>query len=363
MTISSAPPARSDIVALTQAATAAARADTNPAAAVPWEQDAYVPAPPESPYTSYPAPAAPATSVSGDAVLGKIVSILDLPIITISTVEPLVSKPATGVPIRKYESIFDIPNADILEDVIGYVRSVILHNIDMSEMTKSDIYNIVESVFKEYLGEDFLEPWIIYAGIGTGDIEYAHHLSPHCASSSFYTMLRDHGINADWTAPKSLIEAKGYAGMSASEMRAAVRSKYPEIMTLRECILMGRELWQLGVEALDYGLGVRIYMYDKICLYSKPSPEYLNPSQWNAFNKEFQKIYEAMLDKPACFETMKAKYGAFSNVKFPKYAKYSNIEAEVDHWLSFCGGSSLYDDEMMSSLHGVLKGLNRSLVK
>ena len=363
MTISSAPPARPEIVTLKQAAAATAHATTSQAAAVPWEQDAYIPTQPESPYTSYPAAATPSACVSGDAVLGKIVSILDLPIITISTVEPLVSKPATGVPIRKYESIYDIPNADILEDVIGYTRSVILHNIDMSEMTKSEIYNTIESVFKEYLGEDFLEPSIIHGGIGAGDIEYAHHLSPYSASSSFYSMLRDHGITVNHLSPKSLIEAKGYAGMSDSEMRTAVRSKYPETMTLRECILMGRELWQLGVEALDYGYGFVGYIQIKMYKHSKLNPESMITSQINAFDREFQKIYEAMLDKPADFETMKKSNDTFNGNRYQTFIKYSNIEAEVDHWLSFCGGNKLYNDEMMSSLHDALKGLNRSLVK
>ena len=166
-------------------------------------------------------------------------------------------------------------------------------NLDTRGMTKTEILNRVESAFKHYLGQDAL----IYAH----DWKYEWRIV-----RSFEDALTAHGIPSGGSShifdPKTFREARGFIGMSSSDIRAAVRSKFPKVMTLREVFAMNRELIRLGLEEAARG----------VCFMSAHIMTALHLNE-SLTVEERHRIHAELLGMPADFDAVKASFVSMWN--------------------------------------------------
>lgn len=203
---------------------------------------------------------------------------------------------AESIPMsnKKVNSIYDIPSSEI-ESICKQAYKACA-SIDKEGMTKAELYNRIESTFKEYLGEDFIDAHYVYG--------YTEEATAHMY---FGMTLRKLGAYSDSIDDRHQIyrEAKGYAGMSEAEMRTTVINKYPKDMTLRDCLLMEAELVNLGLETTSYASIARGNFFTT--LYVNRGTQVTTPDS----EMVSRKIYEHMLDMPANYEDIKTSIEAF----------------------------------------------------
>jgi hypothetical protein len=125
----------------------------------------------------------------------------------------------------------------------------------------------------------------------------------HNVGNLFLDELNEYGFDIT-KGSSDYIEFYGYTGMSESEMRAAVRDKFPEQMTLRDCMVMGWELGDLGLESTDYGLFVKDSVLMTMCIARNVDTDEELRSVVDLFNY-------TILDMPADFDVMKSSFSAF----------------------------------------------------
>lgn len=256
-----------------------------------------------------------------------------------------------SVPHEKVESIYDIPDSELdtrLHDAVSACCA-----LDTDGMSRSEIFKRMEAVFTGYLGQDFLEPSIIYRG-GMGTLAAAEHDFPinryQSISMGYHSMLLSLGVTQGDDGrydPSAIIEAKGFGGMSESEMRKAVRSQYSENMTLKDSILMSNELGDLGLETTDYGVAAVDNIFTTLSANSKEDPN--TPD----FAKKAKQIFDTMLDMPASFEgiknTIESDRSPRGNLVFEIQIESSKDDVLKD-LLNWIGGSKLYGMDMADKL-------------
>ena len=261
---------------------------------------------------------------------------------------------------KKAESIYDIPQSELSTRLQQAVT--VASNIDTTGLTNGEIYNLVESVFVDYLGKDFLEPFIVYEG-AFNTLGLANDSFPINNFYSIYTKFDDvlrneHNVLTPDRLEnhKTYIEAKGYVGMSKDEMYAAVRSQYPENMTLKDCILMSHELGKVGLENTAYGRTAVENIFTNIGFASK------TPNT-AASATEAKKIFDAMLDMPASFEDLKSSIEAYRTNEGHLHFKFdiaSSMKELFDILLSCFGGGELYGTNMADKLMEMLEELHKN---
>lgn len=241
---------------------------------------------------------------------------------------------------EKVESIYDI-SCEELEPRLRKAATLGL-DLDTSGMTEGEIYNAVCSIFEEYLGKDFLEPTIFYSGMGmTSPIQEVFPLNEYQRiHNTFGSVLHRCGAYGH----DAYVEAKGFTGMSESEMRTAVRSEYPENMTLKDCLLMEWELGDLGLESTAYGVAVTDNIFDTIKFNST------NPNSLDSAIKAKQ-IFEVMLEMPADLDDLKKAADAYllpDGSGRHQYTIYNRTSKEdvLKDLLAWFGGDDLYGTEL-----------------
>ncbi|MCL2083316.1 MAG: hypothetical protein FWH04_08815 [Oscillospiraceae bacterium] len=232
-------------------------------------------------------------------------------------------------PGSQVKSIYDIPENEL--NGVLYQVSQACSAINTAGLTKGEIYNRIEAVFVEHFGKDFMEPNILHC---------LTERTPYMDIPwEFNRELRKHGIDTSCDSVV-LMEARGYSGMSEAEIRAAVRSQYPETMTLRECMVMARELWALGLDKHNYANTTKTRISSSFPVEAR---------------EETQKLYEAMLDKPANYESMKASYHAFAADNFTVRDGSFTLSSFFSELLSWFGGDMLYNQDWQDKVFEMLK--------
>ena len=186
------------------------------------------------------------------------------------------------------ESIYDVPVSEWsmwLNEAMSAGCT-----INTAGMTKGEIYNAVKSKFTDYFGPDFLEPHYTRSAHGSELSDIGWTMAQHI-HVVFNKTLNHCGVDEHDSSIH--IEAAGYTGMSKEEIKADVRAKYPEVMTLGQCKVMGWELYKLGVTKRNYG-NITEYgpLGSAITMLFPESPE------------KMKKLYEMMLSFPADFDKM-----------------------------------------------------------
>jgi hypothetical protein len=205
------------------------------AAASPvWGQDACVPALDESPYLNY-------------NRLGETTN---------------VPQETAGMSIMSNKSIYDFSYTQLkalMEQALQACDA-----LNTTGMTKGQIYNSIEAIFIQHFGKDFWEPHIIGMQIPISQSDPMRELlesgkaeTPMYAFARFETELRKHGIDGPYDSGV-VIEAR-YSGMTDIEIRTAIRSQYPEEMTLRQCMVMEQELSAVGLEKVRFNVFTEIF--------------------------------------------------------------------------------------------------------
>ena len=247
---------------------------------------------------------------------------------------------------EKIDSIYDIPYYEIesrLEQAVQVCAS-----FDKTGMTKAEIYNRIDSIFMDYLGNNFKEPALLDLNALAG--------TSHAISQVFGSVLRSQGVHSDSLSElhQIYIDAWGYTGMSKDEMRAAVRSKYPEVMTLRDCIFMDYEIGKLGLENTSYTA------FYKDRLFGAIGATRTADSYWPDVQRKMHEIYESMLDMPADYNEMKAYAETFRNNE-GRIFTISRADATFEDLLmiliSVIGGDGWYSDNMIEKLKELLQEL------
>jgi hypothetical protein len=260
--------------------------------------------------------------------------------------------------VKKVESVYDIPQSQWHRTLDKAVQAS--KEIDTTGMTKAEILNKVESIFADHLGKDSLELYKIYAGFGGGsmyDCIIGFGVSINMYFGSALSNHEVYDIYDTKSYSKIHIEAKGFSGMSEVEMRAAIRSQYPENMTLKDCLLMA---WDLNAVGLEENVGtlttMHIYMSMAYGLFP-PQPYGTGPNE-NAIMKN---IFDAMLNRPASFDAMKANVATLKGSDgryFSDFDYNSLFQFSLDEMLRFLlgcfGGDGLYDNDMIDELMGLL---------
>jgi hypothetical protein len=204
-------------------------------------------------------------------------------------------------------------------------------------MTKTEIYNEFKTIYGNYLGKDFQDPAMLgYFGVN-GNVSNGSYFA-------FVESLESRGVDlGDAEVEK---EVKGFGGMSDDEIRVALRARYPETMTLKECILMSRELEGMGLDKSEMGgcFALDIKMI-------------LN-SQLGGFHDAFNKIYGKMLDMPADYDKMMQNFKAFAANKPEDRHIYlsDSIDDAFEKILVWVGG----DADAYSELYDMLKEMEQS---
>ncbi|MBN7773584.1 hypothetical protein [Clostridium aminobutyricum] len=156
--------------------------------------------------------------------------------------------------------------------------------------------------------------------------------------------------------PSVLVEAKGYTGMSESEMRSAVRNQYSENMTLKECILMSDELAKLGLETTAYGRTIADRIFSSLSI---SSGEKANTSSGGIGVK---KIFDVMLEIPLNFDSMKKSVESHRSPEGSLVFSYDITLSKGDMFkglLAWFGGSEVYGIDM-SDKAGIAAKIRRS---
>lgn len=268
--------------------------------------------------------------------------------------ELIESKPFVADP--KYpKSIWDIPPSEI-ETEIGNANRACSY-IDAEGLTKGEIYNRIESIYKDYLGEDFETQWNLWScamnGGGPGSQGYGFFL----AQTNFESQLIKFDVGRGNT--EVIREARGYSGMSETEMRAAVREKYPKNMTLKDCILMGQEMWKLGLTDGNTGYCVQHYLKTSLGVNWNP-PIYgpMSEADRNAFDSAFKRLYTAMLNMPADFESIEALSEEYNKNGFT-FRISESMDDLLNKMLS-CFGSGVHSDKILSKLMEILDDMEKN---
>ncbi len=301
-------------------APASASASEKIESAVPpvWGQDAYVPAADESPYLDYSKPVG-----GGNKSVASTKSIYD------HTPEQLATL---------YNEAVEISAA-----------------LDTDGMTEGEIYNAVESVFAQILGKDFRQGSIcnintthsdeVLDAYRRGEVRF-----PNNADLYFGRALKEHGLEGTNDA-SAMMDARGYMGLSDSEIRAAVRNKYPEVMTLRDTLVMTRELFELGLEKypetfiknqLMYRTGINnVGIQD-----SNDTFEFIGLTE---------KLFDTLFDLPADYEVMRnltyrIAEGGYTYLSEP----VTDREGLSDKILSVFSRRDLYSETQLDELYDAL---------
>ena len=245
---------------------------------------------------------------------------------------------------HKALSIYDIPRYE-LESRLGQAVTA-ASNLDTNGMTKGEIYNLVESTFADYLGKDFLELNLVYGDDTAGIFMRFHSV-----------LQRSHDVNI-YEDFDIFIEAKGYAGMSKEEMRSAIRSNYPENMTMKDVLLMEYELGRTGLETTAYAAAAKENFITSLYV-SAGERANNNP----AFEAEVKKMLEVMLSQPADYDRMKAHIETFRQPDGRLHFKFDislSGSALLDHLLAWFGGTDLYSNDMIDELMKMLEGIQKN---
>jgi hypothetical protein len=197
---------------------------------------------------------------------------------------------------RHPDSIYEIPLVDLPAEFAAVFAAC--DSIDTTVLSREEVFSRIKEIFTDYFGEDFLLPrQSLMMNSLTGECHY-HHVG-----TQFLRELREHGFDT-MGGSSDYIEFYGYTGMSKSEMRAAVRDKFPEQMTLRDCMVMSWELGNLGLESTDYGLFVRDSVLMTMFIARNVDTDEELRSVVDLFN-------DTILDMPADFDVMKSSFSAF----------------------------------------------------
>jgi hypothetical protein len=186
-------------------------------------------------------------------------------------------------------SIHDLSQNEIKE-ALHNVKATVAR-LDFEGKTKVEKYKEIRSVYENYLGKDFEEPAMLFNFREGEDSELLTDVA-----LSIGHVTKEYG--ADLTREERK-EVEGYGGMSDDEMRDAIRAKYPANMTVKESLLMSLELDGFRLQESqgrdNYTLGIREGIFLSIGGISSGNPS-------------TRKLYDAMMDLPADYEAMKARY-------------------------------------------------------
>jgi hypothetical protein len=227
-------------------------------------------------------------------------------------------------------SVYDIPHSELAAKSAAASKECL--DIDTDGLSKAEIYNRIEEVYARHLGKDFLEPHIVYGTIGSSELtpeKGAYNGIYHDFDGSLYSK------GVDWELePQVLREAKGYGGMSDNEIREAVLKKYPQNTTLKDCILIDRELTDLGFKPE----GSALFAVDRV--FTTLGMEWC---------PQAKKLYDSMLGLPADRQLMKAAQDAF--IKDGYYTHPTeNMEGVFKRILSWFGGDKLCSPELKDTM-------------
>jgi len=249
---------------------------------------------------------------------------------------------------KKVESVYDILQSEWHPTLQKAVRAA--SEFDTTGMTEAEIYNKVESIFQDYLGKDCLDLYKIYSGYGGGNA-FNSITGFGVAVHNFFlsTLQRVHDIQAPYHQVN--IERKGYAGLSATQMRTAIRSQFPENMTLKDTLLMAWELMEVGLEDAIGPLAVEnIFTTMSFGLFGRA---------WNISESDkfaMKNIYDEMLKQPANFEAMKANIESFRRsdgqffFNYDDVGLFSSLDVLLQQLLDSFGGSFDMTGSLMEML-------------
>lgn len=253
---------------------------------------------------------------------------------------------ASYIQYEKVDSIYDISYTELRSRLHEAVSDSSF--MDTDGMTKAEIYERVQAIFTHYLGKDFLEPAIVYDGaLNTLDLAQDMFIY-QSVYDGFDAALHGLGI----TDANDVAEAKGFNGLNETDMRAAVRSKYPKNMTLKDSLLMADELGKLGLETTAYNRAVVEHIFGALGTNS------VNPNT-AAFALRAKQIFDAMLDMPAEFESMKQAIDAYKlpdgsgGFLFTIYKRTTKTDVLKD-LLAWFGGGNLYGTDMAYQMMAML---------
>lgn len=256
---------------------------------------------------------------------------------------------ATSINYDKVESIYDVPNAELISRLSEAIDES--YSIDTTGMTKAEIYNRIESIFTDHLGKDFLEPAIIY-GCGMGTLAPAQNVFPIETYQSIYLDFNNTLYQLGITNETDIIESRGFTGMSENEMRTAVRNKYPDKMTLKQCIFMSYELGRLGLETTDYGGAAVENIFTTLAISSSENPN------TSTFAVHAKKVFDTMLEMPADFNSMKKSIESYRGSDGKFFFEYNMTPTKdelLKALLSWFGGKALYGTDMADDLMKMLE--------
>lgn len=250
---------------------------------------------------------------------------------------------AESIPMsnKKVNSIYDIPSSEI-ESICKQAYKACA-SIDKEGMTKAELYNRIESTFKEYLGEDFIDAHYVYG--------YTEEATAHMYFGMALHKLGVYSGDVNDNRHQVYKEAKGYAGMSEVEIHTAVRSKFPKDMTLRDCLLMEAELANLGLITTSYASVAKSNFFTT--LYVNRGTQVTTPDS----EMVSRKMYEYILDMPANYEDIKTSIEAFRKSD-GRLCFEHNVAFSVDEMLgelfSWFGGS-IGGNDMLDKLIDILQ--------
>lgn len=275
--------------------------------------------------------------------------------VSASSEENLVVRPPY-VHYEKVESIYDIPTSELTSRLYEAVREGNL--IDTDGMTKAEIYNQVQSIFEEYLGKDFLEPITIYSG-ASSSLSYTQDIFPIFTYQQIFqsldSTLRQLGITRGCFDYQMVIEAKGFGGMSESDIRAAVRNKYPEKMNLKQCIMMSDELTHMGLDTSSYGWLAVENIFMTLDVNFDGTPNSVESAEWA------KKVFDRMLEMPADFDRMKQAIDAYKTPKGNFHFSHQSALSKdgiLKELFSWFGGNALYGTKAAKDLMELLMRKN-----
>jgi hypothetical protein len=215
-------------------------------------------------------------------------------------------------------SIHDL-SQDEIKKALHNVKATIAR-LDFEGKTKVEKYKEIRSVYENYLGKDFEEPALLLNFREGEDSELLTSVA-----LSFVNIKKEYG--ADLTREEHK-EVHGYGGISDDEMRDAIRATYPADMTVKDCLLMSLELDGFGLQKSqgrdDYTLGIREGIF-------------LSIGGLSSGNPSTRKLYDAVMDLPADYEAMKARYDRYATNGYNTHEQ-NDMDGVMKDLTSWTGG-------------------------
>lgn len=257
--------------------------------------------------------------------------------------------------IAKSISIYDFTKSQLKVQLDKAMEAYA--ELDTADMTKGQIYSAIESIIIQYAGNDFREAQICgYGQIlsnAEGDAYRRGEIKvPSDAYVLFDRMLRENGIDGPGDSAV-LKQAKGYNEMSQSEIRTAVRSKYPDVMTLKDCLVMHRELFDLGLERYPE-THVKSHIIDQMGGNNPNIPD----NSMSMFIEKAEKLYNALLELPADYDTLsnmtyRITDRGYSYISEPTFD--FDMDSLIERMLSAFSRKDLYSQASLGGFYEALR--------